>query len=137
MRLSRALVFTLATATLLLPLITSAQSQSSDGGGTVTPETQTIELAQVTAVSNEQVESLPGTGTNSQEQTLTADILSGPDKGERVSFENDYIQLNVGDTFYAMHTTSSLDGTDYWSVSDPYRLNILEALGALFLFLIV
>lgn len=139
MRSIRRFVVAVAVISATLPFVAFAQStdQTASSSATVTPETIVVEMAQVTAVSGQQVEPLPGTGTNSETQTLTAVILSGPDQGERVTFPNDYIQLNVGDVFYATHTTSSLDGTDYWSVADPYRLNVLFALGALFLFLVV
>ncbi|HTR19047.1 MAG TPA: YibE/F family protein [Candidatus Paceibacterota bacterium] len=112
------------------PFLANAQA-------TVTPDTQTIEKAQVTGVSDEQTQILPGTDTPAQTQTLTALILDGPDAGQSVTFENDYVQLNVGDVFYAMHTTNPLDGTDHWTVSDPYRLNALLVLAAIFLILVI
>jgi len=120
-------------ATFLLtlgPVVVHAQA-------TVTPDTRTIEKAQVTAISKGQPEILPENDIASPTQMLTADILNGPDMGQSVTFENDYIQLNVDDIFYALHTTNDLDGTDYRTVSDPYRLNALFALGAIFLFLVV
>lgn len=122
-----------------VPLYANAQTQvdTASSSATSTPDTVTVEMAQVTAVSNEQTEAIPGTGTNSQTQTLTALIMSGPDHGQEVTFRNDYIQLNVGDAFYAMRTTNPSDGTDYWSVANPYRLNVLFALGAIFVFLII
>ena len=80
---------------------------------------------------------IPGTNTSEQTQTLEANVLDGPDAGKTVTFDNDYIQLSVGDIFYLRHTTSSLDGTDYYSVSDPYRLNVLGVLAAIFIFLII
>jgi uncharacterized membrane protein len=125
-------------ACLTFPFLASAQAQpQSPSVATVTPETVTVEKAQVVAVSDEQSSPIPGTGTNENTQNLTAVILSGPDQGLKVTFENDYTQLQVGDVFYAMHTTSSLDGTDYWSVSAPYRLNVLGALAALFVVLVI
>lgn len=139
MSFSRLLVAISLLGCLMTPLAAFAQTSGSVGSSsaTVTPDTVVVEKAQVTSVSNEQAEPLPGTGTNSQTQTLTAVVLSGPDKGEEITFENDYIQLQPGDIFYATHTTNTLDGTDYWSVSDPYRLNAIFALAAIFLFLVI
>lgn len=139
MNVRRALGIATLALCLCVPLFANAQTQpqATSSAETVTPDTVVIEKAQVTAVSNEQTEAIPGTGTNSQTQTLTAYVESGPDQGESVTFSNDYIQLNVGETFYIMHTTNSLDGTDYWTVSDPYRMNALYALGAIFLFLVI
>jgi uncharacterized membrane protein len=53
-----------------------------------------------------------------------------------VSFKNDYTQLAVGDVFYARHQTNHLDDSDFWSVSDPYRLDVLLGLAILFVILI-
>jgi uncharacterized membrane protein len=109
----------------------------SHAQATVTPDTQSIEKAQVTAVADQKTEIIPGTNTSEQDETLTANILSGPEAGKSVTFDNDYIQLAVGNDFYLRHTTNSLDGTDYYSVSDPYRLNVLLALAGVFVVLIV
>jgi uncharacterized membrane protein len=135
----RSLTIVTTLVCLAIPLLASAQAQQSPdtSSATVTPDTVTVEKAQVTEVSNSQTEAIPGTGTNSKEQTLTAVILSGPDQGQRITFTNDYIQLNVGDVFYATHTTNNLDGTDYWAVANPYRLNALLELALIFVFLVV
>ena len=77
-----------------------------------------------------------GTETSEKDQTLTAYVLNGPDAGKTVTFDNDYIQLSVGDDFYLRHMSNALDGTDYYSVSDPYRLNALLVLAAVFILLI-
>ena len=113
-----------------MPLVTHAQSS-------VAPEIQTIEKAKVTQVTNQHTETIAGTAVTEPDQTLTAIVESGPDEGKTVTFDNDYIQLNVGDTFYLRHTTSSVDATDYYSVSDPYRLNVLIGLAAVFVLLII
>ncbi len=96
-----------------------------------------MEVARVSSVSDAQSEIIPGTETPEKTQTLSALVLSGPDAGKTVTFSNDYTQLSVGETFYLSHTTSTLDGTDYYSVSDPYRLNVLAALAILFVILVV
>src|SRR3989344_9373254 len=114
---------------IFVPLTSHAQA-------TLTPDTMTIEKAQVTAVSNEQTAAIPGTDTQAQKQTITAHVLDGMDVGKSVSFENDYIQLTEGDVFYLRHITNSVDDTDYYSVADPYRLNVLAALAAVFLILL-
>ncbi len=126
----RNLLFLFAIPVLALPAFAAAQAQ-------VTPDTQTIELAQVTAASAATSTEIAGTGTQEESQILTATVLDGAEKGQSVTFENDYTQLKVGDTFYLRHTSNALDGTDYYTVSDPYRLNILEALAVAFLVLVV
>ncbi|HEV3245522.1 MAG TPA: YibE/F family protein [Candidatus Paceibacterota bacterium] len=139
MTFRRTLALMIVTFCVASPFFAYAQTgdQSSSDSATVTPDTVIVEKAQVTATANSQTEPIPGTGTNSQSQTLTAVVLSGPDRGQKVTFTNDYIQLNIGDVFYASHTTNTLDGTDYWSVANPYRLNALLALAAIFFFLVI
>ncbi|HUO56475.1 MAG TPA: YibE/F family protein [Candidatus Paceibacterota bacterium] len=130
-RLSRGFFPAVFILSCFLPFISFAQS------ATVTPETQTIEKAKVISVSNQTTETIQGTGATEPVQTLTAQIVSGPDANQVVTFTNDYTQLAPGDIFYLRHTTSSLDGTDYYSVSDPYRLNVLLELAVALVVLII
>ena len=102
-----------------------------------TPDTVIIEKAQVTQAQNEGTSTIAGTDTSTQKQTLTVNVLDGVDQGKAVTFDNDYTQLSTGDVFYLRHTTNALDGTDYYSVSDPYRLNILGGLAAIFILLVI
>lgn len=79
---------------------------------------------------------IPGTSVSEEAQTLTIEVLDGVEAGTRATFVNDYTQLEVGDVFYARHTTNALDGTDMWAVSDPYRLPVLIMLLVAFLALL-
>ena len=116
---------------LVFPIASHAQA-------TLTPDTTTIAKARVTKITNQQQTVLPGNDVPSPKQTITADILSGAESGTSVTFDNEYIQLKVGDLFYLRHITSTLDaGTDYYTVSDPYRLNVLGGLVAVFIILII
>lgn len=114
---------------LLIPISASAQA-------TLSGDIVTIEKARVTAVENETSEIIPGTETPAKRQTITAEIQSGAERGESVTFENDYIQLDEGDVFYLRHIVNDVDGSDYYSVADPYRLPILTVLVAVFLVLL-
>jgi len=95
-----------------------------------------VQKATVLKVENQHTFILPGTETQTTTQTLTARILNGTESGTDVVFENDYIQLAVGDTFYIRNVTNSIDGTSMYSVADPYRLSILAVVAALFLILL-
>ncbi len=131
MRVSMGLLYGgIAAIAVFSPVFAHAQAA-------VTPDTQTIEKARVTDVTNQEPETLPGTGATSTIQTLTVYVMDGPDAGKTVTFKNDYILLTVGEEFYLRHTTNSLDGTDTYSVSDPYRLSALAILGIIFVALIV
>lgn len=111
---------------LLLPSLSYAQA-------TLVPDTEVFERAKVLEVTNRATTTIPGTDTPSQTQTLKIQVLDGVDIGKTATFQNDYIQLSVGDIFYARHQTNHLDSSDYWSVSDPYRLNVLLWLVVLFI----
>lgn len=127
---------TLLTAVFLATLLSSATLAHAQEAILV-QDTVIISKARVLEVTNERVEQLPGTGVSAELQTLTIEVLDGPEAGTIATFENDYTQLNVGDVFYARHTTNALEGLDTWYVSDPYRLPVLGILAAAFLILLL
>lgn len=114
---------------VLLPQISCAQA-------TLIPDVEVFEKAKVLNVTNQATSTIPGTDTPSQTQTLTIEVLDGVDVGKTATFQNDYIQMSKGDIFYVRHQTNHIDGSDYWSVSDPYRLHILFWLTLTFVVLI-
>lgn len=120
-------VFFLVTLT---PLTTRAQPAQ------LVHDTETFEKVIVTQVSNQGTTTIPGTDTPASTQTLTIKLLEGLDKGKTATFKNDYIQFSVGDVLYVRHQTNHLDGSDYWSVSDPYRLDILVYITLTFIVLV-
>lgn len=107
------------------------------GAQVFVPDVETLEKARVVEVSSAQTEVLPGTGTEATSQTLTATVLSGEAKGSLVTFRNDFTQLSPGDVFYLRHLVSASEGTEFYSVADPYRLHILIGLAFVFVVLIV
>lgn len=130
MRKRNLLFGVLITASVVYPFLSHAQSE-------LVPETVTIQKAQVLEATSEADAPLRGMDVPTEMQTLKVKILDEPDAGSIVTFKNEYIQLSVGDLFYLRHTTSTLDPIDYYSVSAPYRLNVLGALAAVFLLLII
>jgi hypothetical protein len=74
---------------------------------------------------------IPGTDTETPTQRLTAEILEGPRQGERVAFENDFVMLSEGDTFF-MNYLVDINGAEFYSVRDPDRLPFLALLTLLF-----
>ncbi|MCE9644158.1 YibE/F family protein [Candidatus Parcubacteria bacterium] len=123
----KAILLTLAFT--LLPTPSHAQSE-------LVPDTISIERARVLEARDQRETIIPGTDTPSKTQTLTAEVLDGPDKGQVVTFQNDYIQLSQDDVFFIRHQSNSISGSDYWVVSDPYRLDILLILAVAFLALL-
>lgn len=96
-------------------------------------DTQVTMRAKVTAIISQKTQNIPGTDTSTIYQEIKIIILSGPEKGREVIVDNDYLELEKGEVFYVTHYLSPLDGTDYYQVSEPYRLPWLFALGVLFL----
>lgn len=114
---------------MLVPQLSFAQAK-------LVPDVEVFEKARVLEVTNQGTSTIPGTDTPSQTQILKIEVLDGVDAGKTATFQNDYIQMSVGDVFYARHQTNHLDSSNYWSVSDPYRLNILFWLTLVFVALI-
>lgn len=102
----------------------------------VAPDIITFSKARVLTVTNATTTILPGTDTPTASQTLHATILEGSRAGTEVSFENDYIQLAPGDIFFLRHTDQPF-GTAFYSVADPYRLDVLAIVGIIFVLLAV
>jgi uncharacterized membrane protein len=99
-------------------------------------QTDQLLRARVVSAESEGESLVPGTNITSSSQTLTVEILDEPNKGQFITFRNDYTQLSEGDVFYARHVTSVNDGTDHWSVSDPYRLPLLIGIALAFVVLL-
>ena len=89
--------------------------------------------AQTVAVLSQSIEQIAGTDTSSPYQTITAKLLDGPDAGQVIRVDNDYLMMKPGDVFYFRHTVNTSEGVDFYSVSDPYRLPVLEFFIGLFL----
>jgi uncharacterized membrane protein len=113
-----------------LPSVSIAQ------GATLIADTETFEKAKVLQILNHGTTTVAGLDTEGKTQTIKIEVISGKNKGETATFKNDYIQLQEGEVFYARHQSNHLDGTNYWSVSDPYRLDILLWLTLTFIVLI-
>ncbi len=110
--------------------------QLSYAEATLVPDTEVFEKAKVLQVTMENTTTIAGTNTSTPTQTLIIEVLDGVDVGRKATFQNDYIQLSVGDIFYVRHQANHLDSSDYWSVSDPYRLDVLMWLTVVFIALI-
>lgn len=116
--------------TVTHPLYAHAQAE-------VVPDNITIEKAKVLEATNQHTFVIEGTETSSTVQTLKAQILEGDEKGTVVTFDNDYTQLKTGDLFYIRHLIgNNIDGRDYYTVSDAYRINVLIGLIVIFLALL-
>ena len=79
---------------------------------------------------------IPGTNVTSEQQRLVVEVSEGEFAGRTVEFVNDFTQLEAGDTFYLRHVYNPLDGIEFWSVADPYRLPVLAWIAVVFVALL-
>ncbi len=96
-------------------------------------DVQTISKAKVLEVVKSEIKNIPGTDTEHNNQTIKVRILEGDERGKEITLENDYIDLKKNEVFYLKHTTGSFDGTNYYSVEEPYRIPQLMILIGMFL----
>jgi len=144
-RMFRIYLFALL-ATILLPFSAYAQDNSGVGANVDTSgdsssayvqDQITTVKAQVVKIDSQGEETVPGTETQTEDQTIDVKILEGTSTGSIVTFDNDYVILKVGDLFYLTKTVSAETGQTYYAVGDPYRLNSLIFFIALFVLLVV
>lgn len=83
------------------------------------------------------VHEIPGLESSSPFQIIEVQFLNGDMKGKSVEIENDYIQLQKGDTAYILKTVRSEDSKELYSLRDPYRIDVLIYLAIAFLILVI
>jgi uncharacterized membrane protein len=88
--------------------------------------------ARVIEVVSQDIRHEDGLGVQSLHQTIRATVLDGPEVGKDITVENDFLNLKQGDVFYLQHTTSELDGSDYYNVYERARSVPLAVLFAIF-----
>lgn len=86
-------------------------------------ETSNIQRAKVLEILKEEkttiLEDFSNGGIESLNQTLSAEIIDGAEKGKQVELENDYIKLKKGDLFFI--EKGELDGSELYSVKERDR----------------
>lgn len=92
--------------------------------------------AEVVAVLGSDTRLIAGTVKEAEYQMIEARLLEGPDVGETVIIDNDFLKLKRGDIFYARHNVDPVDHIDAYTVAEPYRLPILAFVVGLFLLLL-
>jgi uncharacterized membrane protein len=128
--LSKILVLSISCLVVAFSFSGTALAQQATD---VSADKEVTMKAQVEEIASSTIQTLPGTDTKESVQTLKVKILDGAEVGKEVTVDNDYINLKQGETFYLKHTSDSLDGTDFYTVEEPYRLPQLIILVLLFL----
>ncbi|MCE9585604.1 YibE/F family protein [Candidatus Nomurabacteria bacterium] len=97
----------------------------------------TVVRARVDSVVTKVPEDVKGLDVASPDQTVTATILEGDQAGQQTTFDNDYVQLKSGDTFFLNITVRAEDQSVYYNVEDPDRLPILGIFALIFVLLVI
>lgn len=92
--------------------------------------------ARVVEVVHSETRNIPGTDTEHIYQELTAELREGPHKGEMITVENDFLELNAGDRFFVDHLVR-IDGRELYVVRTIDRLNSLLLLTLIFIAVVV
>lgn len=101
------------------------------------PDTVITMKARVVEVISERTETVHGTDVEQTLQTIQAEVIDGSEKGTIVTIENDFLELEVGDTFYLNHTIGAFDGSDYYYPVERVRTPALAVLAFLFVAVVV
>lgn len=101
------------------------------------PDSSVTVRAKVVQIMSQIERAVPGTSVLGTIQTIQAEILGGAEKGKYVTVENDYLNLDIGQIFYLTHVTNPATDTDYYEVSEPYRLPQLGILLLLFIGVVI
>lgn len=121
----RFLVLGLFVLLFLLPFSVSAQETE-----------QVVVRAEVLEVLSEELgQEVPGTDVTTDVQEIRVQILEGKQKGEEITFKNDFILLDEGDEFY-LNSYTDFDGSTIYSVNDLDRSNSLYLLFGFFVLIV-
>lgn len=90
-------------------------------------------LARVTKIESSEVKQVPNTEAQATYQTVRILVLDGEQKGKEVTISDSAFFMEVDDTVYVRYLQLR-DGTEYYSIHEPYRLDVLLGL---FIFFII
>lgn len=122
---------------IVLPVHGAFAQSAATGTSGNSSNNESVERAQVLQVLSQTIQNVPGTQTNETLQTLQAVILSGSDKGNTVTVENDYLNLKPGAVFYVNRSVDPASGQNSYTVQEPYRLPIIEMIAGLFVLVVI
>jgi uncharacterized membrane protein len=124
----RLIIFSLVFSTLSVLMVSA-----SNGEPVVLMQDKDVTyLAKITKVISSEIKNVPNLNTTSNYQTVIVEFLSGERKGETQEITDSNFLMSTGDKVYVRYTRTS-DGTEYYSIQEPYRLHILFWLLGLFI----
>ena len=119
------------TVVFVVTVVLAWMSTTTVNAQGVHEDVQEVVRAKVERVLSSERRLIPGTDTEHLYQQIEATLLEGANEGNRIIVENDFLKLEQGDTFFAIHYVY-LDGEEMYSVQDVDRRAKLYLLLALF-----
>jgi len=113
---------------IFLPQTITAQELHDDYQGTW--------RGKVVEIVSSELKEIPGTDTKHIYQSITAEVLDGPKKGEIITIENDYLELREGQKFYFNYNVY-IDGTERYGLINIDRRGPLMLLIAIFIAVVI
>lgn len=98
---------------------------------TVIQDTEVSYLAEVESVTRTSLQEVPNTDVLAQYQTVVVKFLDKDKVGQTQTIVESSFPMKEGDKVYVKYTKTS-DGTEYYAISEPYRLPALFWLVLLF-----
>ncbi len=92
--------------------------------------------AEVTEIISTEKKQVPNTGVEETYQVIKVKILSGDKLGRTITIPDVVNKVSIKDKLYIRYLKTS-DGTEFWSVSEPYRLDALLWLTILFIAVVI
>lgn len=89
--------------------------------------------AEVVEILSSETRPIPALGLTEKRQTLLVRLLEGASGGKTVTIENDYLELAVGDRFYAMQYKGERGLADVYAIGEPDRAPPLYVLFGIFI----
>ncbi len=114
--------------TLVLPVIIGAQELHNDYQGTW--------RGKVIEVISSEIKEIPGLEAKHLFQTIKAEVLDGPKKGEIITIENDYLELTKGKKFYFNYNVD-INGTERYGIINIDRRSSLVWLALIFIGVVI
>lgn len=118
----------MAIVLFLSPSASFAQGIHNDYQGT--------HRGKVVEVKSEEIREIPGTDAEHLYQEIEVEVLDGPQAGEFITIENDYLELEKGDKFYFNHNVF-IDGTELYAVVNIDRRESLIFFAVLFVVAVI
>lgn len=110
----------------------SLESLSAQGNPHVLSDIEKIYLAKIISVKSTGLQNVPNTDTTAIYQTVTALVIKGEETGKELIITDSTFPMSTGDKVYVKYLKTH-DGSEYYSIQEPYRLPQLFLLAAIFI----